>query len=288
MRIHKPNYTQIPNVVIDSMFNFTHTEFKILMFICRNTFGFHRGNHLMSISYFVDGTGLSRETVCNAIQTLTAKNVLFRRELGNSFTYGINIDGVDVLVGNSDQSEIPTEIVGDSDHLLVGDLDTRKETSIKKVLKKVPSAEGETVSKSQNSKPHKAVLPPKHHKAMIDLWYNLWAEHRSEIYHVTGQDARRVKEFLKVAPEGFAPSAAFFQPAIQAWGKPDVWESRYAQSLSLFLDHINELSAAFKAESKPKPLYMARYDESNPPKPEHWGADYEAVYQGWVEWKGKQ
>lgn len=133
-KIPDANYTQIPNVVLDKMCEFTHTEFKVAIFICRYTCGFHRDGHKMSYSFIENGTGLHRETVSNAIQTLHAKGFLVRESSGDSYVYGLNWENPSlqtpqpVVVGDSDQSESGSRrfrppLVGDSDQQVVGDSD---------------------------------------------------------------------------------------------------------------------------------------------------------------------
>ena len=134
MKIPLPNYTQIPNVLLDCMYDFTHTEFKVLMFICRKTFGFHKEKHLMSWSYLEQGCGLSRDTAGNALKTLEAKGVVVKSPANSSFEYAINLElvqHVGKVVGNSD-----CQLVGNSDQtggkfrpVAVGNSDTKKETS---------------------------------------------------------------------------------------------------------------------------------------------------------------
>ena len=110
MKIEKPNYTQVPNVLLDKMVDFTHTEFKVMMLICRQTFGWQRARHNISYSFFMESTGLCREAVNNAIFSLVEKGVLNRRENGNSFTYWLNVDGVEELGGSLANEPIETSL----------------------------------------------------------------------------------------------------------------------------------------------------------------------------------
>ena len=91
MKTQKPNYTQIPNIILDSMASFTHTEFKVAMLVCRHTFGWQRERKKMSFSYVQEGCGLSREAVNNAFITLLEKGILERTASGNSYEYQLNI-----------------------------------------------------------------------------------------------------------------------------------------------------------------------------------------------------
>ena len=52
----KPNFTQIPNVVLDVLMSkLTDAEFRCLIYICRRTYGFHRQSDSISYSQFQDG-----------------------------------------------------------------------------------------------------------------------------------------------------------------------------------------------------------------------------------------
>ena len=136
--IEKPNYTQIPNVILDNIFSFTHTEFKIVVFVCRHTFGWHREEHRMSFTFIEAGCGLSHDTVNNCLITLMAKGVFLREPSGNSFSYSLNIEKISpkfVPVQNSDQSEIRTIDSTANRPILPESVrisDTKKERGIKK------------------------------------------------------------------------------------------------------------------------------------------------------------
>lgn len=186
MKIEKPNYTQVPNILLDKMFDFTHTEFKVAMFICRQTFGFHREKHRMSLSYIEKGTGLARDTVSNALITCTAKGVFVKTIHGNSFDYCLNLNWFDdekQIVGDSNQSDIPTKLVGDSDHLLVGDSDTNKERLIKKENKEKADApicsKEQSEPRSNSQPPNPTPAPPPFPPPLAQAW-NEWEKHIRE------------------------------------------------------------------------------------------------------------
>ncbi len=137
MKIETPNYTQIPNILLDRLFDFTHTEWKALSFVCRQTFGWHRKSHRISISFVSNGTGMSHETASNAMMTLSAKGVLTKELLANSpnqgYSYSVNLacDSLSEIPTTPTMlSEIPTTAIGNSDSkcgFAVGNSDTNKE-----------------------------------------------------------------------------------------------------------------------------------------------------------------
>lgn len=241
MAIQKPNYTQIPNVLIDNMFEMTHTEFKTAMFICRQTFGFHRQSHKMSISYIERGTGLSHETVVNNLQTLGAKGILSKLEAGQSFSYALDIEHFDdfKLVGNSDQSPEPTSrnfrpvLVGNSDHQLVGNLDTNKESGLKKE-KENPSAVADGAVSV--------------HKQIITRWFDDWIKYHGVKYETTGQDCAHLTRFLKMNPN---PNLnEMMALAAKSWRSPRELPFVHACSIAGFFNHINEIRVALAKKNK--------------------------------------
>jgi hypothetical protein len=148
-KLPNPNYTQIPNLLLDRMYEFAHPEFKVAMLVCRFTFGFHRNSHHLSLTFFEQGCGLSRETVSNALKTLTAKGWLVRKPHGQSFCYELDLEKLPEpgeLVGETDQLPAVTSrgnrpvLVGENDQLgpkLVGETDPRKKVLKKEEIKAV-------------------------------------------------------------------------------------------------------------------------------------------------------
>lgn len=69
--IPAPNYTQIPNIIIDYwMSKLNETQFKCLVTICRKTFGWHKQQDKISISQFVELTGITERNVQKALDYL--------------------------------------------------------------------------------------------------------------------------------------------------------------------------------------------------------------------------
>lgn len=67
MTIKPPNYTQIPNELLDKMADMSPAEFKVLMAICRKTFGWQKSHDVISLTQLERMTGLSRSAVHQAI-----------------------------------------------------------------------------------------------------------------------------------------------------------------------------------------------------------------------------
>lgn len=59
----EPNYTQVPNDIFLLMSDMGKAELKVMLALCRLTFGFHRFRCRASLSVLHDMTGLSRPSI---------------------------------------------------------------------------------------------------------------------------------------------------------------------------------------------------------------------------------
>lgn len=65
------NSTQIPNIILDEwMYELTPAEFKVVMVIARQTYGWNKENDWLTYSQLIEKTGLSKETVATALKGL--------------------------------------------------------------------------------------------------------------------------------------------------------------------------------------------------------------------------
>jgi phage replication O-like protein O len=84
-----PNTTQIPNEVFDTlMSHLSGGELKVLLYICRRTFGFRKDSDSISLAQIAhgittkagrvldQGTGLSKRHVINALKALEKRNII--------------------------------------------------------------------------------------------------------------------------------------------------------------------------------------------------------------------
>ena len=94
----KPNFTQIPNVILDKlMSNLTDAELRVLMYICRRTYGFHRKADKISYSQFEKGIegldtgcGLRLEAISKGLTGLEERGLIIKTPHRQSFTYELN------------------------------------------------------------------------------------------------------------------------------------------------------------------------------------------------------
>ena len=124
----RPNFTQIPNVVLDEwMAELSKGELKVLLYVMRRTYGFQKESDNISISQICEGiggkdlgTGLNRDTVNVAIASLEKMGLLKVNREGITNGYELVTSGGSRkirLVGKSVQTsrKIRTELVGKSD-----------------------------------------------------------------------------------------------------------------------------------------------------------------------------
>ena len=136
-----PNFTQVPNIVLDNMMSsLNESELKVLLYICRRTYGFHKEKDAISLSQLTDGimvngerldkgTGLSKRAVVSAISSLTLKNIISCNKDGYVNIYQIvqnsNQNGANFtpkIVQNSNtqkkEKEIEIKIYSHKDYLI--------------------------------------------------------------------------------------------------------------------------------------------------------------------------
>ncbi|MDR8390971.1 replication protein [Aliifodinibius sp. S!AR15-10] len=77
MSIELPNHTQVPNIIIDEwMRDLKNTEFKMIMAICRKTFGWQKWEDAISISQLKKITGMSNRSIIDAGNSLEEKGLI--------------------------------------------------------------------------------------------------------------------------------------------------------------------------------------------------------------------
>ena len=86
-KIFAPNYSPIPNVIFDYwMTILSHVEFKVLLFICRKTFGWHKERDRISLSQLEEGTGSCRKNIVIAINSLIEHGLIEKKVEGENGT----------------------------------------------------------------------------------------------------------------------------------------------------------------------------------------------------------
>jgi hypothetical protein len=105
--IEEPKYSQIPNVLLDNIDKFDPVEFKVLMVICRSTFGYHTKKFTLSISQLLSLTGYKkRDVIVNALNSLQKKKLI--RKAGKKS----RVDVYELIVHNSNTSVTNGDHIG--------------------------------------------------------------------------------------------------------------------------------------------------------------------------------
>lgn len=92
-KIPPPNYTQIPNLLLDELVPEISTlaELKIVLVIARQTFGYHKRYDQLSISQLMAKTGLHRASVVEGVKAAVERGLLKRKASGQSYLYALNV-----------------------------------------------------------------------------------------------------------------------------------------------------------------------------------------------------
>ena len=160
--MNKPNYTQIPNLLLDNMADFTHAEFKVMMYICRRTFGFQKESDKIALSQMLNGikkeekvldngTGLSRQGLLNSLENLEKKGYISSIKTKNRTTKYV------VTLVDQKENELVNSVDGTSQvsrPQLVNSVDTQKkgkESSQKKDSEQVAYNQKDYLSQMRNS-----------------------------------------------------------------------------------------------------------------------------------------
>jgi phage replication O-like protein O len=98
-----PNTTQIPNDVFDALMpSLSGGELKVLLYICRRTFGFQKDSDRISLAQIAHGittktgkvldhgTGLCKRRVITALKALEKKNIIITREADETGLNAVN------------------------------------------------------------------------------------------------------------------------------------------------------------------------------------------------------
>ena len=81
-------FTRIANELLEviQQYKFSLNELKIILCVFRFTYGFNRKEHEMSLTFFMNHTGLNRSRVNSSLKSLIENNVLIVTKKGNAKT----------------------------------------------------------------------------------------------------------------------------------------------------------------------------------------------------------
>lgn len=126
--------TRFANDLLEAMIRakFSGSEMAIILSVARKTYGWQKKSDEISISQFVQITGMSHRGVCKATLSLVNKKALGREQKGTTYVtkYWINKDYNTWLLSSEQK--------GTSERLFIG---TSEQTGIQLVNKKAPTKE---------------------------------------------------------------------------------------------------------------------------------------------------
>lgn len=201
--MRKPNYTQVPNEILDNIASISPAELKVVMVICRQTFGFQRESKAMSLNEICARSGLSRQGVSNAIEVLVEKDWIKRSSTdGQTYAYEIVFEADEIVepansVGGVGKNNLPNQCAGSANSV-----DRLPANSVGALLKKerkekLKEREGE-LFKQENVNPRER-LPDE-----IKPHWDQWVKHLKEkgIKRTPTASELQIKRLLSI------PSAA--------------------------------------------------------------------------------
>lgn len=109
-KIKAPNYTQVPNQILDQMADLGNAELRVLLAITRQTLGWHRDTKKLTIRRMAKLTGLNKSSVVDAIPSLKAKGLIVRGQAGRSFWYELNLDDSETAKDEQDEEVEENEV----------------------------------------------------------------------------------------------------------------------------------------------------------------------------------
>lgn len=159
-KLDAPNWTQVPNVVLDNLDIVSDAELRVLLVVIRQTVGWHRNRHKLSISFLARATDMSTQGVINATRSLIDRHLITRHASGDGFEYELMLNDPPTqrrreppvnAVGTQPRRE---EVVNAVEGKVVNAVGTNKERGPKKgkkvhaprvALSKEEKAEAETI-----------------------------------------------------------------------------------------------------------------------------------------------
>lgn len=263
--IPEPNYTQVPNLILDRMDRLSDAELRVLLVMCRQTFGYHRKRHIMSTSFLAKGSGMSEQGVLNGVKRMLERGVVEREPCNGSFSYSITLsegpNAVEVSQNqppNAVEGSLPTPLRGKPAKPLNA-VEGNKERGINKE-RKGANAPASRPKQEQASQPP-ASPPQSHKRELTDGWCAAWAARFGGPYKFEGaKDGKAADSLLATG----LPVAELLALAAKAWERlrdpavvnGDAFNSKHAVSLASFASRFNEVRV--EVATAPKPHFHKR------------------------------
>lgn len=106
MSYEAPNYTQIPNALLDEHLpHMKEAELKVTLAIARKTFGWHKQTDKISLSQLMEITGMSSQGVRNGLSAGMKRGTIERTPDGQGFVYHLAISSPKTMQPSSTVDE---------------------------------------------------------------------------------------------------------------------------------------------------------------------------------------
>lgn len=103
--VPSPNYTQIPNCVLEALPRMSEAAMRVCLVICRQTFGYHKKRDQISLSQLEELTGMARTSVQRGLTELITRGWVERLPAGRqTYTYALIVAEIDRAVEDQNTS----------------------------------------------------------------------------------------------------------------------------------------------------------------------------------------
>lgn len=191
MRVNPPNYTQIPNELLDEWLpHLLEAELRVLLVIMRKTFGWHKIRDQISLSQLEKHTGMLRQAIINAGKSLQKKGLIKKTVSGKNGTENTVYELV---------------IIDDSNSLYQCDKNTPPS------VMNTPTKENPTKEKKENPLPPKKAFPPKSQKKEEASFKE---KTKKQLKDVSDEEFEKAWKEYEKAPSGSIKSAKSWISAV--------------------------------------------------------------------------
>jgi phage replication O-like protein O len=230
-KIFEPNYTQVPNAILDGMAEFSEPELRVILVVCRQTFGWHRERAALSQSFLAKASGLSGPACSKAGSGLVEKGILEKGKQpgsrgSNTFRLVVNDLSSTIIGGKVDLS---TRVTGQAAPPITDD-DTNKER----------------LPKKEDAAPAPPPVETEHQKFMR-LWKVAYETKFGRAYKFNGgRDGKAVQTLLD---EPGATAEDLMDMVERAWKKPDKFWCGKLCAIHQLETHWNEIQFELNNET---------------------------------------
>ena len=126
----------IPNALVDEYLqSMSGAEVKCYLFVVRKTLGWHKGTDAISISQFIEKTGLSNRSVIDACNSLVEKG-LFKQTTGSRNVKVFSIDLDDSMTSEESSHVKKVHITSEESSLVTSEKSSHTKDTIKNTIQK--------------------------------------------------------------------------------------------------------------------------------------------------------